>query len=216
MSKILKGLMDPKEGVRYVMRKMGFTYQDYKPWSKRGFAPPSPHFIKLNVLLRNGLDGAVWVETGTHTGTTTRVLSTVAKHVYSIEPEPTFFSRAAKMFANVSNVTIVRGLSEEIFPDLLPTLKGDVCFWLDGHYSGGVTFKGPQDTPIMDELAAIERNSGNMNRVVVMVDDMHCFGSKDPEWASYPSVNFLVDWARKSGMTWHIEHDIFVAKRCQL
>jgi hypothetical protein len=29
----------------------------------------------------------------------------------------------------------------------------------------------------------------------------------------YPSLDLLVDWARSNNFHWHIEHDIFVAKR---
>src|ERR1700730_6629757 len=72
----------------------------YMDWADRGFAAPSPHFVKQKVLLRNGLRDATWVETGTFMGDTTGVLSQVAKMVYSIEPEPTLFSKAEQKFRN--------------------------------------------------------------------------------------------------------------------
>lgn len=184
----------------------------YKDWADRQFAPPSPAFVKQKVLLRNGLRSAIWIETGTFMGDTTNVLSKVAKMVYSIEPEPTLFSKAEEKFRNTSNVKIIRGLSEEILPKLLTTLSGDICFWLDGHYSAGGTFKGPQETPILDELDAIGRNIANMGNIVVMVDDIRLFDPGNPEFSAYPSVDFLVDWARKQNLTWYIEHDIFIAK----
>ncbi len=182
-----------------------------KKWEQREFAAPSPHFIKQAVLLRNGLKNATWVETGTFRGATTQVLSRVAKMVYSIEPEPSLFSEADKLFKNRNNVKILNGLSEEVFPTLIPDLRGDICFWLDGHYSAGVTFKGPQDTPITNELAIIGDNLHNMNQVVVMVDDVRCFNPSLPDFSTYPSIDFLVDWAREHKLKWHIEHDIFCA-----
>jgi len=184
----------------------------YREWADRQFAAPSPHFVKQEVLLRNGLRDATWVETGTYMGDTTSVLSKVARMVYSIEPEPTLFSKAEQKFRNTSNVKIIPGLSEEVFPKLLPTLSGDVCFWLDGHFSGGVTFKGPQETPILDELNAIGQNMAKMGKVLVLVDDIRLFGSANPEFLAYPSIDSLVDWARKHNLHWHIEHDIFIAK----
>jgi glycosyltransferase involved in cell wall biosynthesis len=168
--------------------------------------------VKQKVLLRNGLPDATWVETGTFMGDTTNVLSKVAKMVYSIEPEPALFSKAEQRFSNISNVKIIKGLSEEVFPKLLPTLSGDICFWLDGHYSAGITFKGPQETPIVDELAAIGEHVRQMGRVVVMIDDVRCFDPRNPEYAAYPPVEFLVDWARRYNLTWHIERDIFIAR----
>ena len=184
----------------------------YRDWADRQFAAPSPHFVKQEVLLRNGLCDAIWIETGTYMGDTTSVLSKVATMVYSIEPEPALFSKAEQKFRNTRNVKIILGLSEEVLPKLLPTLSGDVCFWLDGHYSSGITFKGPQETPILDELDIIGRNVAKMGKVLVLVDDIRLFDPRNPEFSAYPSIDFLVDWARKHDLSWHIEHDIFIAK----
>ena len=184
----------------------------YRDWADREFAAPSPHFVKQKVLLRNGLHDATWVETGTFMGDTTSVLSRVAKMVYSIEPEPTLFSKAEQKFRNTSNVKIIKGLSEEVFPKLLPTITGNICFWLDGHYSAGFTFRGPRETPIIDELSVIGQNISKMRKVVVMVDDVRCFDPRNPEFSAYPPVDVLVDWAKKHNLIWHIEHDIFIAK----
>jgi glycosyltransferase involved in cell wall biosynthesis len=187
----------------------------YTDWADREFAAPSPHFVKHKVLLRNGLRDATWVETGTFLGDTTSALSKVAKMVYSIEPEPTLFAKAEQRFSSISNVKIIKGLSEDVFPNLLPTLSGNVCFWLDGHYSAGITFKGPQETPIMDELKGIGRHLTQLNKVVVMIDDVRCFNPRNPEFSAYPPLDDLVDWARGHNLTWNIEHDIFVAKTCE-
>jgi hypothetical protein len=181
-------------------------------WEKRRFSAPSPHFVKQAVVLRNGLDHCTWVETGTYMGDTTELLSKVARQVYSIEPEPKLFAAAVKRFEAAANVKIINGISEAVFPELLPTLNGDVCFWLDGHYSAGVTYQGPQDTPITDELASVAANLKNFSQAVVMVDDIRCFDPSNPEYANYPTLDFLVDWARATGLKWHIEQDIFVAR----
>jgi hypothetical protein len=168
--------------------------------------------IKQKVLLKNGLRKATWVETGTFMGDTASVLSKVAKIVYTIEPGPILFSKAKERFSHIRNVKVIDGLSEDVLPKLLPTLSGDVCFWLDGHYSAGITFKGPQDTPIIDELAAIGQNISRMRGVVVMIDDVRCFDPRNPEFSAYPAVDVLVDWARRHNFIWHIEHDIFIAR----
>jgi hypothetical protein len=145
-------------------------------------------------------------------GQTTKELAKHGLFVYSIEPEPTLYSNASAFFQSFSNVEILRGFSEEILPSLLPKLSGDINFWLDGHYSGGVTQKGPQDTPILDELSCIAGNLRNFGNVCVMIDDIRCFGSSLEEFASYPSLKTLVDWAEEHNLGWHIEHDIFIAK----
>ncbi len=182
-------------------------------WAKNDYAGPSPDRMKRAVLLRNGYPEGTWVETGTYLGDTTAELAKRAKSVFSLEPEPKLYASAAKRFADAPNVTIMNGTSEDLFPALLERLAGDVSFWLDGHASGGLTFQGSKDTPVVEELHAIGGALSRFQRVSVMVDDLHCFHPSHPESSHYPRVDFLVDWARKHGLVWHIEHNIFIAKR---
>ena len=182
-------------------------------WTERQFSAPSPHFVKQTCLLRNAIQGGQWIETGTYLGQTTEILARLNQPVFSIEPEPALYSNAKKNFARYPNVEILHGTSEDIFPTLLPKLSGPVNFWLDGHYSAGITFKGPQDTPIVDELACISLHLGHFGDVCVQIDDVRCFNPKIPEYSTYPRLDDLVDWARSHDFDWHIEHDIFVARR---
>jgi hypothetical protein len=181
-------------------------------WTGREFAAPSPHYIKQACILRNGMPEASWVETGTYLGSTTRVLAQRARMVYSIEPEPQLAAGAEATFRGVPNVRILKGTSEVVLPTLLPTISGDLSFWLDGHYSEGVTFKGPKDTPIIDELECIAGNRERFGRLAVLIDDIHLFDPRANPSGTYPPLDFLVDWARANRFHWHIEHDIFVAR----
>lgn len=202
-----------KNALRAPYRKLRAHLLDTREWRQRAYAAPSPKSVKDEVLLRNGLPNATWVETGTFLGETTSLLAANAHKVFSVEPEATLFSRAVKKFSDQPHVKIVNGPSESVFPSLLPTLSGDVNFWLDGHYSAGVTFKGDLETPIIEELAQIEANLGRFNGLSVLVDDVRCFDPGNPEYSTYPPIDFLVDWARRNKLGWHIEHDIFVARR---
>ena len=182
-------------------------------WRARDFAAPSPPHIKRAVLLRAGMAEGTWVETGTYVGDTTAILAKQARQVYSIEPAPALFSRAQQRFAKYKNVEIIRGTSEAVFPVLLPKLSGDVSFWLDGHYSAGETFKGGQDTPIRQELDAIAAILPHLGRVVILVDDVRCFDPSLPEFSDYPSRDWLVEWAGRLNLRWHIEYDIFIVSK---
>lgn len=186
--------------------------REISQWVARGCPAPSPPFIKRDVLQRNGIAGATWVETGTFLGDTTEFLSRIASKVISIEPEPNLHRDAVARFRGRANVELHKGLSEEIFPAVLPTLTGDVCFWLDGHFSSGLTHKGPKDTPIVDELFHIQNSLRGLAKVVVFVDDMRCFEPSNIEFKEYPDRGVLVDWARANGMVWHIEHDMFICR----
>lgn len=187
-------------------------FKELGVWRERAFAAPSPDFVKRACLLRNGIAGATWVETGTSLGVTTRLLAAHASKVYTLEPEPVLFANARRSLADLANVEVLNGTSERLLPQILEQLSGDVNFWLDGHYSGGVTFKGEKDTPVVEELAALGRARGRLGRVVVLVDDIRYFSPATKTYSGYPSLDFLVDWARNNGFTWHIEHDMFVAR----
>lgn len=183
-------------------------------WQRRRFAAPSPDFIKREVLLRLNLANSTWVETGTYRGETTALLAGVAKRVISLEPEPQLFAAAQQRFANNPNVELLNTSSEDAFPTLLPRLDGTVCFWLDGHFSGDLTFKGPNDTPIMQELAIIESQLSRWPQALVLVDDLRLFTGEVHSYGPYPPLRVLVDWAERLKLNWHIEHDIFVALKC--
>jgi hypothetical protein len=193
----------------YLLRNL----QSWVQWQQRRYEAPSPLFIKRAVLLRNGHPDSTWIETGTYLGETTRFLAKRSQFVHSLEPEPTLFANAKELFKNAGNVRIINGTSETVLPGLLPAISGSVNFWLDGHYSAGITYKGSQDTPIADELSCIARNLAHLNQVCVLIDDVRLFVDNSNENSGYPPLDFLVTWSRENSFRWHIEQDIFVAKR---
>jgi hypothetical protein len=176
-------------------------------WRSRSFTVPCPKPVKDHVLLRYGIPNCTWIETGTATGATTATLLNVAQRVITIEPAEKLFKIALARFADNENVQVINGISENILPKLLPTLVGDICFWLDGHFSGGDTYSGPNETAVFHELEAISNNLERFGNVVVFVDDVREFRGRP----SYPSLDYLVDWARGHNMNWQIEFDIFIA-----
>lgn len=188
------------------------VYKVIKKWGKNNFLQNSPQLIKEIVLDKYGDTNAPWVETGTFTGKTTDFLRERYSHVYTIEPEIKLYNAALKRFSG-KNVTLYNDVSENVFPKLLKNLSGNINFWLDGHYSGDGTFKGKKNCPVEDELNAIEANLINFNKVTILIDDVRCFLSHEPEYSGYPSVDFLVDWARRFNMSWRIEHDIFIIQK---
>lgn len=183
-----------------------------RDWQRRGWSDNAPQFVKEAILRKYAVPGATWVETGTFMGKTTRFLSGLAPMVYTIEPAPKLFQRAVRKFAANDGVQVLNGTSETVMPDLLPKLSGDICFWLDGHYSAGQTYKGPVDCPVAGELAAIEANLTNFGNVSILIDDIRLFLDSNHTYEDYPSVNSLVDWGRKYGFEWRVEQDIFILR----
>jgi len=210
-SKLLFGFL----GIYPARAKKYFELEDlskkYSSWIHEGrLAPPPPAEAKLLVLERHHIPGAVWIETGTFQGNTTRFLSELGSLVISLEPADFYFQQASKSLAGFSNIKLIKGSSEEFLEKVLKDLAGkDVCLWLDGHWSGGETWKGQHETPVLGELATIEKHLGSLAKLVVMIDDYRlCWTSP----LNYPKPSYYIEWAERNSLSWFVEQDIFIAK----
>ena len=196
-----------------------FKYRNnFKNWKKRNFNPPSPDFIKHQIIKNYNLTNSIWIETGTYYGETTNVLSKITNKVVSIEADKRLFQLASNRFKNHKNVEIINGRSENILNEILKiniSMK-NICLYLDAHLcsdhiTGSNTY-GEQDsgTPIMKEISIIENDIINREKYVILIDDIRLF---DKKFQNYSSKNELVIWCKKNKFEWEIEHDIFIAKK---
>jgi hypothetical protein len=164
-------------------------YQRYQvwDWQKHDKAGPPPHRIKQATLLqyRSRYDINVLIETGTYRGDMVEVLRKTMREVWSIEVNHELFVKARQRFAADPRVHIVEGDSGNVLPEVLSGISERCLFWLDGHYSGGVTGKGDQDCPIRLELAGIF--SHKVADHVILIDDARCFRGCD----GYPTLEEL-------------------------
>jgi hypothetical protein len=180
-----------------------------KKWRHSNYSSPSPQHVKIRVLKSNSLQNATWIETGTYLGDTTLKLAKIARKVISIEPQSELSKFSSNRLKRHKNVEIINSASENCISAILERISGPTCFWLDGHYSGDVTFQGTEVSPISAELAAIS-NYLTSNKVVVLIDDFRLFVNSAA--TGYPSQSSLVKWANENSLTWTVEHDIFIAK----
>lgn len=123
-----------------------------------------------------------FVETGTFHGDMSLYASSLFPRVHTIELSPELARRAKERFASIPNITVHQGDSGAILQDLLPAISTPCMFWLDGHYSGGITAKGHTDTPIIAELQAISKHGVRPH--AVLIDDARVFGTDD----AYPCL----------------------------
>lgn len=189
-----------------------WTARELLGWAKRGFQGACPQYVKQRILSGLSIPDAQWVETGTYYGTTTEFLSGRSPFVHTIEPDKTLYEQARAKFEG-ANICAHYGTSEVILPELLASLNGDVNFWLDGHYSGGVTFRGEIDCPVESELSSIAMHLGNFSNVAIFIDDIRFFNEMNQEYSGYPSLDDLVAWANQHQFQWRIFHDIFLLTR---
>jgi hypothetical protein len=180
-------------------------------WSSQGFTVPCPPQIKHATLARHNIPHSLWIESGTLNGDTAYFLSKISERVITLEPHPELFEKAKHRFLDKESITVINEASETAFPRILKQLSGNICFWLDGHYSGDGTYAGPSDTPLLSELNAISNNLSNFSNVTVLIDDIRLCGTRHV-YGDYPSLDELVDWVRSNNFDWTIEYDIFVAK----
>jgi hypothetical protein len=106
---------------------------------------------------------------------------------------------AVNRFKNDANVEILNGDSGKVLFTLAPKFQQPVLFWLDGHYSGGITAKGDTDCPVFLELDAIL--APNAPAHIILIDDARLFnGSND-----YPTISQLKEYLNNKNRNYQLE-----------
>lgn len=176
--------------------------QELKTWERKG-GGYFPHLLKQQIVLENAAaaGAGIFVETGTYYGL---MLQACLQHfdlLYSIEVEPHFYRRACRVFGRRREVTLFHGDSADLLPPLLNTIGSPCLFWLDAHYSGGLTGQAKVETPIRSELEAIFNHPC---KHVVLIDDADCFdGTHD-----YPEVQWISETAMAHGYAFSRDHNV--------
>ena len=100
------------------------------------------------------------------------------------------------------------GNSRDVLPRLVPLFAGDnrVLFWLDAHYSGGVTYGQQDECPLLDELTIIFEKLSENKDIMILVDDIRVFGVNP----SYPSKASIIQLAANRGFSWDIVFDVMI------
>lgn len=140
-----------------------------------------------------------FIETGTYTGDMVTDIAPHVKKVYSIELDEKLYEFARERFRDNSHIHLYQGDSGEILPKILSTsdIKEPCLFWLDAHYSGGITAKGDTDTPVLKELSAILESPYDH---VILIDDARCYVGDD-----YPTIETIRDIVHKVRPDWSFE-----------
>lgn len=135
----------------------------------------------------------VFVETGTYKGNTTARMARHFRDVHTIELSEELYRRASDRFENQSNVTCHHGSSPDVLRSLAPTIDEPAIFYLDAHWSGGVTAHGEVEVPLLEEIDIIlARNMPD----IIIVDDIRLVGTAGKTGLrfsrEYPESDF--DW----------------------
>ena len=178
----------------------------YEEWEKEGIPVPPPPVVKQHVVRtyawRYSCD--TLVETGTYLGEMVYAVKDVFDRIYSIEIDRTLARKAQKRFSKYDRITIVHGDSGEVIREILAEITTPCLFWLDSHYSGGLTSKGEFDTPVIQELTHVFDH--DVIDHVILIDDARCFTGEN----DYPEMNDLREFVliKRPGWCFEVEYDI--------
>lgn len=169
---------------------------DMLRWLRGGCRGAAPHPIKV-VIVKSYLTGGsidTFIETGTYLGYTLDHISrdNLIRCV-SIELSPELYEGACRRFARRRNVRLLQGDSGQRLLELLKEIDSPALFWLDGHYSSGVTASADIHTPISAELHAILNHP--IRHHVILIDDARLFDGTN----AYPHLDQLLQVIRENG-----------------
>jgi len=175
-------------------------------WARSGRPVPPPSAFKQELLANYGrrFGLRVLVESGTFVGLTVAASLPSFDRIYSIELDQELAGKAAGLFRSFPQVTILQGDSGVVLPKILADLDRPALFWLDAHYSGGITARGGSDTPVEAELRSILDHP--VPGHAVLIDDAREFGTQP----GYPDVRSLRELvlARRPRWTLQLEDDV--------
>jgi hypothetical protein len=160
---------------------------DLLVWYKRGRPTPPPSLIKQRTVMEYARRFSLetLVETGTYLGDMVYATRNSFTRIISIELDRKLYGRAKRRFSKFSHIVIEWGDSSTVLADLLGTINQPCLFWLDAHYSGGITTKGLLETPVVQELELILDH--HVLGHVVLIDDARSFVGRN----HYPTIRDL-------------------------
>ena len=114
------------------------------------------------------------VETGTYQGDMIEAQRGHFRNIVTIELGDQLYEAAVRRFAAFSHIRVLHGDSGKMLPEAMRLIEGPAVFWLDAHYSKGITARGDEETPILKELSLIagRHQAGD----VILIDDARHFG----------------------------------------
>lgn len=177
-----------------------------RAWEKQGRPSPPPHVVKEELIrdYAKKFKTNILIETGTYLGDMVQAMRKSFARIISFELDEALAKQAQKRFAGEAHIEIVQGDSGRLLGDQLSDIAEPCLFWLDGHYSGGITAKGSLETPIKNELQHIL--SHPVAGHVILIDDARCFTGEN----DYPTLQELQNFVneRKRGWQFSMEHDV--------
>lgn len=202
MKKLIKRFVLPFVPL-FILKPLKELYQkkQLRDWEEAGRPAPPPHIVKrMTIAGYQGKYGySTLIETGTFMGDMVEAQKNNFKRIISIELSDHLCKRAKNKFRADNNVTIVHGDSGKVLNDVLKNISEPAIFWLDGHYSSGITAKGDTNCPIFGELDAIL--ASNVKNHILLIDDARLFSGDD----DYPTIDQVTRYILDRNLNYKVE-----------
>jgi len=187
---------------RFVINKLrAFSDREqYQVWKNSGQTGPPPHLVKQMIIreFQKKYGCHVLVETGTYKGDMVQAQKKRFDKIYSVELSSELFEKAKERFRKDRNITILQGDSGKVLPFVLTQINEPAIFWLDGHYSSGITASGEKDCPIIEELEAIFQSKSFDH--ILLIDDARLFTGK----GDYPTISKLTEFIKSRNPNYRV------------
>ena len=179
-----------------------------RSWERQGRPSPPPHIVKEQLIKDyvKTFRASILIETGTYFGDMVHAMRKLFARIVSFELDQKLAAQARDRFAGDNHIEIIQGDSGKLLHDYLTTINERCLFWLDGHYSGGITAKGSLETPIMNELTSILAHP--VEGHVILIDDARCFTGEN----DYPTIEELQRFVKDKKPDWQFSVDTDVIR----
>ena len=201
MDVVVSGLKN-KTMLKNLFKKKNIISQEEQlaQWEKNGRPLPPPHIVKQMAIesYRQRFHTEILVETGTYLGDMVEAQRDHFKKIFSIELSERLFNKAQKRFKDHLHVKIFHGDSGSVLNKLMTEIGKPALFWLDGHYSGGITAKGEKECPVPEELDTILKSPLPH---IILIDDARLFnGTHD-----YPAIERIEEIIKVNNRQYSLE-----------
>jgi|TARA_B100002019_G_scaffold293350_1_gene320334 hypothetical protein len=128
----------------------------------------------------------IFVETGTAYGQTLQQIQPYFEKIFTVEISQKLWEWLHPQIRQFENVEHVLGDSLVEIPKFLKTLDENdkVFFWLDAHWSQGLSDKNHLDVPLIEECVIIDEQYKS-DTAIVAIDDVRMFETNiNEDWSS--------------------------------
>ena len=159
--------------------------------------PPTEIIYKLKEVY--GINN--FIETGTYQGHTAYWASQLFEQVFTIEYSQDIYQKVTEKYGHIKNIDFLYGDTRNLLQNTLSKLESPSLFWLDAHWSGGLTYGESDECPLLAEIEIINRSDCEH---FIFIDDARLFLSPPPpphlpqQWPDISAILNLLNSVKNS------------------